>query len=235
MAADPRDELYAVPLEDFISTRNALVKEFKATDKELAAEIGKLKKPKLAAWAINQVVRSHRSEVERLVEITDEVASATDAAVLRDASKRRQEQVAKLADAGAEALRSAGHSAGSATVGEIVQTFQAVSEQDARAAVLEGRLVEPLSASGFGTFGTDLSDEAGVEEGRGDEADEEEEKRQLIAELERELTKAKKISTEKSRAAERLRTQFESAEGELREALATIEEMEKRLIDLKGI
>ena len=75
MAADARDgmdavteELYALDPGDFVTARNELVKRLKkAGDKQLAAEVGKLRRPSPAAWAVNQLARRHRSDLEELV------------------------------------------------------------------------------------------------------------------------------------------------------------------------
>ena len=60
MAADPllaaADRLYGLTLAEFTPARDALVKEHRG-DKELAARLKALKKPSLAAWVVNLLVR----------------------------------------------------------------------------------------------------------------------------------------------------------------------------------
>ena len=52
MATDPIDELYGLPLEDFVAQRDALAKRLRADgDRDAAAAVKKLPKPTRAAWA----------------------------------------------------------------------------------------------------------------------------------------------------------------------------------------
>ncbi len=53
------DELYGLPLERFVPERAALVKALRAEGRrEDAAQVAKLRKPSVAAWAVNQLVRT---------------------------------------------------------------------------------------------------------------------------------------------------------------------------------
>src|SRR4051812_19130465 len=88
------DDLYGLPLEDFISERGALAKRLRGErDREGARRVSALRKPSVAAWTVNQLVRSRGRDI----------ATFTDAARgLRDA------QAALLEGRGsAEALREA--------------------------------------------------------------------------------------------------------------------------------
>ena len=62
-------ELYGLPLERFTEERNALVKELrKEGRREEAAEVSNLRKPSVAAWAVNQLLRTQRRDVAKLFE-----------------------------------------------------------------------------------------------------------------------------------------------------------------------
>ena len=55
------DGLYGAPLEEFTAQRNELAKELRRSgERDTAEEVGRLRKPTAAAWAINQL--SHREE-----------------------------------------------------------------------------------------------------------------------------------------------------------------------------
>ena len=56
------DELYALSPADFTPARDARAKELKGS--ELAAQVKKLKKPSVAAWVVNQLVRHETEQVE---------------------------------------------------------------------------------------------------------------------------------------------------------------------------
>ncbi|MEA2287422.1 MAG: hypothetical protein QOJ21_3465, partial [Solirubrobacteraceae bacterium] len=59
MAVDDSDELYGLPLDAFVPERDALAKELRSDGRrEEAAEVKALRKPSVAAWGVNQAVRS---------------------------------------------------------------------------------------------------------------------------------------------------------------------------------
>ena len=57
--ADAADDLYGLPLDAFVPERDALAKRLRAEGRrDEAAEVKALRKPSVAAWAVNQAVRS---------------------------------------------------------------------------------------------------------------------------------------------------------------------------------
>lgn len=73
------DELYGVPVEQFMETREALAKKLKAAgDKAGAAELKKAHKPTLAAHALNLLAREARPELEELFAAATALASGKD-------------------------------------------------------------------------------------------------------------------------------------------------------------
>ena len=65
--------LYGLPLGEFTAERNALVKELrKEGDREGADAVKGLKKPSIEAWTVNQLVREHGGEIERLISLAEE-------------------------------------------------------------------------------------------------------------------------------------------------------------------
>jgi hypothetical protein len=53
------DDLYGVPLDRFVPERAALVRALRsAGEREQAAAVAALRKPSVAAWAVNQLVRT---------------------------------------------------------------------------------------------------------------------------------------------------------------------------------
>src|SRR5215208_532649 len=70
-------ELYALPPGDFTSARDARVKELRADgDRDAAAAVKALRRPTVAAWALNQLARSRAKDVERLLEAGERLRSA---------------------------------------------------------------------------------------------------------------------------------------------------------------
>jgi hypothetical protein len=158
---DVTDELYALDPGEFVAGRNDLAKRLrKSGDRERAAEVAKLRRPSPAAWAVNQLVRRHRADVEELVRLGEELRSAQDRALageesadLRQAGRARRDAVAQLAEQADRILVERGGASG-AHAGEVVATLEAASlDEEAAAAVLEGRLASELQPpSGFGVF-----------------------------------------------------------------------------------
>ncbi len=155
------DELYALDPNDFVAARNDLVKGLKkAGDKALAAEVAKRKRPTPAAWAVNQLTRHHRAEVEELVRMGEALRDAQDRALagdepgdLRQAGRARRDALARLVDRADRLLVERGGAAG-AHAGEVASTLEAASlDAEAGATVLSGRLSAELAPpSGFGAF-----------------------------------------------------------------------------------
>lgn len=232
MTSDPVAELYSSPLEEFTERRNSLAKQMKDAGRaDEAARLKDLRKPKLSAWAVNQLVHGEGGKLDELFAVTDEAATASDAKELRDIGSRRQKLIRALSDIASRRLVYAGHSASANTMQEVVQTLQATAEPEARAAVLRGDLVEPLAPTGF-SFGLDLGDVSEPEE---EPIDREAERRaREIEELTRQLKEAKKAARDKRLAADRERARAERSEADAAKAERDAERIEEKLIDLKG-
>lgn len=155
------EELYALDPNDFVAARNDLVRRLrKAGDRDLAVEVGTLRRPSPAAWAVNQLARRHRDELEALVRLGEELREAQDRALagaesrdLRQAGRARRDAVGRLTELAERILAERG-GAGGAHTGEVSATLEAASlDADAAAAVLGGRLSSELQPpSGFGAF-----------------------------------------------------------------------------------
>lgn len=144
------DGLYALPLGDFTPARDARAKELKGT--ELAAPVKALKKPSLAAWVVNLLVRRDADQVSQVLDLgaaLREAAAGMQGDELRALTRQRRQLTAAVTT-GARALAS----------GEGVKVTQAVADQveatltaamlDARCAeaVRSGLLVTALAATG---------------------------------------------------------------------------------------
>lgn len=225
------DGLFTLPVEDFTAARNALAKRFdKEGRSEEASEVKALKKPKLSAWAINQLAHGHTSLLEELVSVSREMAAATEAGEMRTASIKRQRLVSQLRDRAGSILEQGGHAAAANTLHEVTQTLLATSDEDLAEAVLQGRLSEPLRSSGFFFLAGDVE----LQEPAPSETKEDKEKIQKIERLEEDLERAKRIASEKRIAADKARERAGQAEEAATEALAEVERLEEQLIDLKG-
>jgi hypothetical protein len=159
---DPRiDELFALAPDEFTAARNALVKDLRREGRrELAGDVGSLRRPTAAAWAVNQTVRRHGDRFARLLEAGDTVRIAQRRALsgvrrggMREATRTRRDLIEELAGH-AVALLDAQGAAGDSHRGDIVATFDAASADAGTAAVVgAARLSQALPvSSGFGAL-----------------------------------------------------------------------------------
>jgi hypothetical protein len=156
---DPRD-LYGLPLERFIAQRNALAKELRAAGRrDDAARVTAMRKPSLAAWAVNQLVRTQRRAVAALFDAgdalqraqSDLLAGRGDPRALREAGKRERASVAKLLEAARGLLSSEGHELSPAMLERVADTLHAAAlDEQARAEVVHGCLHRELRHIGLG-------------------------------------------------------------------------------------
>jgi len=152
------DELYGLPLDQFIEVRNARAKAMAASgDRSSAASVRKLPKPSVAAWLGNVLVRQHRGAVDELIELGEELRRAQVRRAgdeLRRLSARRQALVKALVALADQEAKAVGISVGTQAQRQLEATLDAaVADRSAASELRGGRLIEPLSHVGFGEFG----------------------------------------------------------------------------------
>ncbi|MDQ3972852.1 MAG: hypothetical protein M3276_00615 [Actinomycetota bacterium] len=153
------DELFALRPDEFTEARDALANQLRAAgDVDGAATVSKLRRPTVAAWALNQLARHQRGNLQRLRESGAELArqqrralSGLDPSGLRGAQERRRQITDQLVAYALDVLRAAGVTpephANSVRGGLDAAALDAESAK----AVVEGRLSRPPQPpSGFG-------------------------------------------------------------------------------------
>ena len=226
---DRVDDLYARPLEEFTAARNELVRQLEdAGDKGTAKEVRSLRKPTLAAWAVNQLARRHSDELRKLLALRDKLASA-DASALRAAATERRKLLASLTNHARALLQEAGHPASAATLERVSNSLLAGGTETERELILVGRLTRELAPSGFEGFSEAAGmPEQDIGEDRGDVRAERraEELSKVAYEAEREATRLKRQAEAArleadslERRAEQARTKAEKARAKADEAL----------------
>ena len=143
------NELYSVPREEFTAARNAAVKRAREQgNRELAEQIGGLRRPSTAAWVANQLVREQPDEIHALVELGEGLRAAQhqlQGAELRRLSQQRRELVHALVQQAQALARTAGHPVSEAVARELGDTFTAAVNSSAAArALARGRLTTAL-------------------------------------------------------------------------------------------
>lgn len=161
---DP-EHLYGLALERFTEERNALAKELrKGGRRELAGEVSKLRKPSVAAWAVNQLVRTQRREIADLFLAGDGLQKAqaqllagrSQPGALRAAVDAERAAVEHLTEKARGLLSSEGHELTPATLERVADTLHAAAlEADARTQVQEGCLARELQHVGLGGLAAD--------------------------------------------------------------------------------
>lgn len=74
---DVAAELYAVKPSAFVAARTAAARSARdAGDRELAAAIGKLRRPAVAAWAVNLLTRDRENGLTQLLVLGEELREA---------------------------------------------------------------------------------------------------------------------------------------------------------------
>jgi hypothetical protein len=146
-------ELYGEPLDAFTRSRNEHAKQLKAAgDADAARRVQALKKPTMAAWLVNQLVRSEPEQVGLLLDLGREMRaglSGLSADELRLLTKRRYQLVSILVNA---ALGLAGtRRPGGDGAADVQSTLEAtLADPDSADEVERGCLAGPLHVSGFG-------------------------------------------------------------------------------------
>jgi hypothetical protein len=140
------EQLYGLPLEDFVGARNELAKELRgAGRREEADQVKGLRRPPAALWAVNQLARAHEADLGKLLEAAERVRGG-DIEAAHDVSSG----VDRLARSARGVLAGGGHAASDATLQRVAATLRAAAADPAHAEALrEGRLTEEVEAAGF--------------------------------------------------------------------------------------
>ncbi|MDN0200578.1 hypothetical protein [Streptomyces sp. S.PNR 29] len=149
------DELYTTPPSDFVSRREELALAARTAGRaEDARRIHAARRPTLAAWAANLLLRSEPEESLRFLELGRSLREAyqtLDAAGLKELSAQRRRVVSALSRQAAQLARDAGHRLSGTVQEEVEATLRAVlAGQEAADRWAAGRLQSALTPpSGF--------------------------------------------------------------------------------------
>ena len=154
-------QLYALAPDAFLPRRAELAAEARSQgDRDLANEIRRLRKPSVAAWAVNRMAQTRPDEVAALTDLAGRLRSAQqslDGALLQQLGRERTKLVDALVRATAQAAGDDGTPLSAAASRDAADTFvAALASPEATAAVVSGRLTRTLSYAGFGDV--DLSE-----------------------------------------------------------------------------
>ena len=152
------DELYGLAPDAFIPARDAAAASLRAGGDPVAAkQVKQLRKPSVAAWALNHLVREDRVQVDELLALGDELRRAQRAlsgAALRALTGQRQQVVRAVAVRAGALAEAEGHPLSPALVEQVARSLDAaLTDPTSAAALLEGRLTTELTYAGLGETG----------------------------------------------------------------------------------
>jgi hypothetical protein len=146
------DALYGLPMADFTPARDAKAKELKGSD--LAAPVKALKKPTLAAWVVNALVRHEAEQVDQVLAVgaaLRDAAAALDGKELRELTKQRRQLTAAVTTQARAVAKSLGVKVTEAVADQVEATLTAaMMDADCARALRSGLLVTPLASTGVG-------------------------------------------------------------------------------------
>jgi hypothetical protein len=156
------DELYALPPAEFTRARDERAKALrKAGDREEADAVKALRKPTVAAWALNQLARRRPKQVEGLIAAGEDLRAAQeellaggDRKAFQSAAATERDQVAELAREAVELAAEEGERPSPALTEKVATTLHAAALDEETAEELRaGRLVREREAiGGFGAM-----------------------------------------------------------------------------------
>ncbi|OEV06825.1 hypothetical protein AN219_33345, partial [Streptomyces nanshensis] len=146
------DELYGLRPQEFTATRDDRAQRARADgQRELAKQIRALRRPTIAAWASNLLVREQGEQVAPLLRLGEELRGAhrnLDGDELRLLSRRQHQLVNALSKEAERLASQAGVPLGPQAQQEVAQTLHAVlTDPDAAQEWAAGRLSKPLAAT----------------------------------------------------------------------------------------
>ena len=146
--------LYALAPEEFVAARTELARQARRSgDRALARAIAALRRPTVAAWAVNRLARDHPLRLGELLDFGERLRRAwadQDAAALTELTARRAAVTGRLTRLLKSTAEQHGRPLSGAALTEAEQTLDAaLVDADAAEQVRQGRLAHALSYSGF--------------------------------------------------------------------------------------
>ena len=151
------DELYGLALPEFTPTRDARAKELKAADAGLAARVKALRKPSMAAWVVNLLVRHESEQVAQVLQVgaaLREAQASLAGEELRALTRQRRQLTAAVTTRARALAAEHGQKVTPAVSDQVEATLTAAMvDEDCAAAVRSGMLVAALATTGVGAAG----------------------------------------------------------------------------------
>lgn len=249
------DELYGLRPDEFTAARDEHIARVKADGhRELARELGKLRRPTQTAWLVNQVWRDQREQIEELLALADDFGAAMaagDGKQLQALTVKRRELEGRLVRRATALADGAGIPANADTMHEVQETLgAALVSPEAADQVRSGRLVRALSYSGFGPGLGAVGQAAPArpakkapsapKEATAERTDTESDVRRTAAEHElaeahEAVSAAEAALADRSRAAEQAEEEHEALSDRLAELREQVRELDQQVVAAKQV
>jgi hypothetical protein len=153
------DRLYALPQNEFTAARDDLVRRLRREgDGAAGAEVKRLRKPSVAAWALNRVRHGHPKESDELIEAgrrlregQERLLAGAGREPFQRAAADERRLVGELARLAERELAAAGRPVSAVVSEKLRATLHAVaSDPEAREGLAAGRLAREYEATGLG-------------------------------------------------------------------------------------
>jgi hypothetical protein len=142
-------ELFRGPHATFVAERKRLAAELKAAgDKPGAATLGKLGRPPLSAWAVNQLWWQARADFDALLETAKKMRGGD-----LGATSSHREALNTLRARAAKMLTDAGNAANEATLRRVATTLSAIAAHGGFGPEAAGALTDDRDPPGFDALG----------------------------------------------------------------------------------
>jgi hypothetical protein len=195
-------------LETFVAVRNEIASNLRSEgDDESADRVAKLKKPAISAWIVNQLVRTHQLDVQRLLRAGENLERAQ-----RDllAGSVTEFEEARKEEAGAVKLlinkaKEVAPKASAAILDRVTQTLRAATSENARNMIKAGQLTEDLEPPGFDAFSVAAAGAKPKGKNKGTDS----KRRQALQQQLQEATAANKQQAQEASALDRLANEAE--------------------------
>lgn len=241
------DELYALPVGEFIAARDARAGEARAGgDRETAAAIKKLRKPSSSAWLVNMLVRHRRDDVAELGDLGEALREAQtnlSGDELRSLTRQRRQLIDRLLPTARALAAELGHPVSESVVQELEGTLQAALVDPAAAdEVTGGRLATAVQVeTTFGFGSAPLPAPASIDTKRRERAaakkraEEDAKDTDRVSRARRKLDEATTAADAAERTADERSAAAEDAEERLAQASARVEELHTELREAREV
>jgi hypothetical protein len=246
------DELYGLTLPEFTPARDAKAKELKSSDKELSAQVKALKKPSVAAWVVNVLVRHETEQVDQVLSVgvaLREAQAGMSGEELRALTRQRRQLTAAVTTQARRLAGELGTKVTQAVADQVEATLTAAMiDEGCAKAVRSGQLVTALAATGVDEV--DLAAAVATPGALGFEASAHEAEPEAKPDLhvvpdpeadQKAIKAAEKVLAEKDRELEKATKAYDAAAADVSElearsmqVQAEIDELRRKLADLES-